>query len=435
MNWIKPPRNACAIILSFFSFVASPFATTMDRFFITAAHAGDWPQVLGPHRNGQAVSEKPIASDWKTNPPKLLWQVYVGNGFSGAAVVAGTAYLFDRSGNDERLMAVDLKTGKEKWHANWPSSYRASINPDNGPRAVPLVSTDRVVCYGAAGDLVCIDLQSGKIVWKRPLRKELGAEDGYFGAGSSPILIGKTIVINVGGKTAGIVGIDLANGKTLWQSTNYDASYASPVAVAGDKPRALVVTRLKTVLVDVATGKALSEINFGARGPTVNAATPLQVGDNRFLLTASYGIGAVLVKVDGDQLKTEWKQSELLASQYNSPVLWQGLAIGANGREDLGDVSLRAINFEEQQVVWNEPISGPTHIIAIENQLLLVGLTGELSLGVPSLSSFEKQASFSMDTTQLMKYRALPAYADGILVVRANDDGQSSEFRAYAMPH
>ncbi len=168
--------SVLAIILSFAVF-GEPWSSGISR-----CHAGDWPQILGPNRDSQALGEAPLKSDWKVDPPQVLWSAPIGSGYSGAAIAGGLVYLVDRTGNQERLQAVDLLTGRNQWQVTWPATYRSSMDPDSGPRAVPVISQGKAVCYGAAGDLVCIDIRQGKLLWNQPLRKQYRAEDGYFGA-------------------------------------------------------------------------------------------------------------------------------------------------------------------------------------------------------------------------------------------------------------
>lgn len=70
------------------------------------AKAGDWPQILGPHRNGIADTER-IAGTWPADGPKTLWQEAVGTGFAGVSVARGTAVLFHRVGEQEIVVALD----------------------------------------------------------------------------------------------------------------------------------------------------------------------------------------------------------------------------------------------------------------------------------------------------------------------------------------
>jgi hypothetical protein len=196
------------------------------------------------------------------------------------------------------------------------------------------------------------------------------------------------------------------------------------------------VTRLRTVLLDVGSGQVFSEIDFGARGPTVNAATPLAVGDNRYLLTASYGIGAHLIKIDGQKIERLWKRVDLLASQYNSPVLLDGKVIGVDGREDLGEVALKVIDIDKPEVLWERPLSGPTHLIAAGKNLLELSIDGNLAVSHLSGGKLERTAEFAIPQTSpgRDRYRALPALADHILVVRRTQDANHGEFIALELP-
>lgn len=423
---------AMTIILSFSVFGAALSSSSYP------VRAGDWPQVLGPQRNSQAVNETPLGTDWKTTKPKELWRVPAQSGYSGAAIVDGTAFLFDRDASDERLRAVKLATGEQIWKAAWSATYRSSMDPDSGPRAVPTVAQGRVVCYGAAGDLVCVNASSGKLLWQRHLRKEYAAEDGYFGAGSSPLITDGVIIANIGGKKAGVVGVSLESGETLWQATTYDASYASPIALEVEgKPAALVVTRLHTILLDVKTGEVMSDVTFGSRGPTVNAATPLRLGDNYILLTASYNIGAYLFKLDGSQLDLQWNQADLLASQYNSPLLMGDIVVGVHGREDAPDVELRGIYSCLPNLMWQHPLTGPAHLIGVGDHLLVVALDGEVSLGTVSAAGFKTEGAFSIASPSRVGkqlYRSLPALSNHVLLVRSTRDASGGEFIAYQLP-
>lgn len=433
---MRPSASIAHALTIILSFSAAVLGLSSQNHQV---YGGDWPQILGPHRDGQAIDEQPIATNWIASPPRQLWERSGKAGYSGAAISGGRAYLFNRDEDEECITAVDLRNGHTVfWETKWPATYRSSMNPDSGPRAVPTVYRDRVLCYGAAGDLVSVDSATGKIMWQRALRKELFADDGYFGAASSPIVIDGVIVANIGGKKGGIVGLDAKTGATLWQATDYDASYASPIAVEiGGKAAALVVTRLRTVLIEAASGTIIGEIDFGARGPTVNAATPLPVGNERFLLTASYGIGAHLIAFQEGKLQRSWKDVNLLAGQYNSPVLIDSVAVGVNGREDLGEVQLRAIDLNGPRVLWEEPLPGPTHLIAVGNQLLQVTIDGELRVGRISAKGIDNEAKFRLRNAERGAphlYRALPAFSNHVLILRANITATTSNFIAYELP-
>lgn len=393
--------------------------------------AQDWPQILGPNRDGSVVLPAQIASEW---PNKLtpVWTANIGSGYAGAAISDNLVFVAHREANQEKLRALDLATGKKIWEAAWKATYSGTINPDAGPRAVPAIEDGKVVSYGAAGDLVCMRAQDGKLLWQRNLRQEYDADDGYFGAGSSPLIVDGKVIACPGGKDAGVVAVDLSTGKTIWTATEYDASYSSPVLVNdGNRKLLLIEMRLNTILVDLQSGKILGDIKFGGRGPTVNAATPLLVGDGTYLLTASYNIGTTIVSVSAGQLVEKGRGLDLLSSQYNSPVGFGDLVFGINGREDAGIATLRAIDVPSQKVLWEKDDIGVSHLLKANEKILMLGLDRRLRLVEASGKEYRELATTTLPDAL---YRALPALSGNRLIVRATFGADSGELYCFELP-
>jgi len=110
--------------------------------------AGEWPQILGPNRNGTAVDET-IATAWPQAGPPVLWQRETGSGFAGAAVAGGRAVLYHRLGDEQVVEAVNATTGEVLWKAAFDTFYVPSYTHDAGPRVVPILHDGRVYLYGA----------------------------------------------------------------------------------------------------------------------------------------------------------------------------------------------------------------------------------------------------------------------------------------------
>src|SRR5262245_60779787 len=115
------------------------------------AAAGDWPQILGPERNGHAAGER-LLEAWPASGPKLAWRSKLGSGYAGAAAVGKRVLVFHRVGASERVECLDAATGKQTWKADFAASYREGIDADKGPRCVPLAFGNAVYAFGAAGD-------------------------------------------------------------------------------------------------------------------------------------------------------------------------------------------------------------------------------------------------------------------------------------------
>lgn len=379
------------------------------------AAAGDWPQILGPQRNGVADNEKLADSFPKKGPPQV-WQKEIGEGFAGVAVSDSKAILFHRVGDEERAQAFDAATGKPLWMRPFPTTYASSISPDNGPRCVPVIHDGRVFLLGAAGGLHCVSLADGKPVWSRDVVKDFGAPEGYFGIGTTPIVEGNKLLVNVGGKAnSGIVAFAIADGSTLWQATDEQASYSSPVAVTqGGVRHVIFVTRLSALSIDPENGKVRWKLPFGARGPTVNAANPLVLGDHLFL-SASYGVGAVYAKFGKDKTQTVWENNDTMSSQYATCVVHEGLLYGVDGRADQGSASLRCFDPRTGKVQWTESNFGMATLILADRKLILVKEDGTLVLAAATPEKYRELGRARVLSTTT---RALPALSNGLLYVR-----------------
>lgn len=378
---------------------------------------GDWPQILGPNRDGNAIGEE-LADDWSNTKPTELWQISVGQGYAGPVVKDNRVLVFHRKSGNEQLDCVSAVDGTDLWSATWPASYAGGIDSDRGPRCVPLIEGKRVFVFGAGGDLHCADFETGEKLWSRPLGKEYKAADGYFGFGSSPILVGNHLMVNVGGRGRGtcIVSVDPESGQTQWTSFQDAASYSSPIAWRSKgTDAAIFVSRFHLVCVQPSDGNVLFDLPFGARGPTVNAASPVLLGDDGLFVTASYRIGAKYFLLNGTKPKLQWESDDMLSSQYPTPIYHDGHLYGVHGREDGAPASLRCVDVAGQKIAWRKNGVGMAHLIKTDDKLLVMTTDGELILAKLSPSSYEEngRVEISKATT-----RAMPALSNGHLFVK-----------------
>jgi outer membrane protein assembly factor BamB len=389
-----------------------------------AAAAGEWPQILGPARNGAAAGDERLADAWPTDGPRQVWQRDVGAGVAGVAVVGDRGFLFHRLGDREVLEAFDTATGMTIWSDGHATRFVPQVGGGDGPLCVPVVYEGKVVVHGAEGMLACIDAATGRRLWERPTHRDFNAQEGYFGAGSTPLVAGGRVIVNVGGRKeeAGIVAFDLATGETLWAATREAAGYSAPVAVdVAGVPHALVVTRLSCLLLESATGRVRWTFPFGQRGPTVNAATPVLLAADRFLVTAAYGIGSVCATFDADGPRPVWQGVESLASQYATPVLVGGRLYATDGRDDVPPADLVCLDPDTGRVLWRESGFGYGTLLIADGRILVVKTDGDLLLVRPDparLDVIARARPFADDPGGGCQVRALPALAHGTLYLR-----------------
>jgi outer membrane protein assembly factor BamB len=377
--------------------------------------AADWPQLLGPTRDGHSAETK-LNWDWPKDGPPIVWKKDIGSGWASPVVAGGKLFLFHRVADDEVLMCLDPATGKQVWASAYQAKYRDDFGFDDGPRATPVVADGKIFTLGANGDLRALELPDGKELWKRNLLADYKAEKGFFGVGGSPIVIDKKLLVNVGGKGAGVVAFDAATGKELWKSTSDPASYSSPVAAEIDgKLAAIFLTRFGLRVFDPANGKVLYELAWRPRlNESVQAATPLVWKDEIFL-TVSYSTGAVLAKTKGGELEEVWSNDKSLSAQYSTPVRVGDYIYGVHGRADVGTAQLRCVEWKTGTVKWSEPKFGVSAIIAVDDGLLALTEAGDLVRFDASANGYKERARASILTKPT---RAAPALSDGLLFAR-----------------
>lgn len=238
---------------------------------------------------------------------------------------------------------------------------------------------------------------------------------GFFGVASSPVVEGKRALLNVGGTAGGIVAFDEATGKTVWTATTDEASYSSPlVADVGGTRLALFLTRNGLAGIDPASGQIRFQRRFRSRSQaSVNAATPLVAGDLLFL-SASYETGALLLQVNGSDLKEVWSSDDALSNHYATSVLREGTLFGFHGRQEFGQ-SLRSIALRTGKVQWSVDDFGAGTVTLAGSRLLILRESGELVLAPASPLEFRPTSR-----AQLLPgtVRAYPAVAQGFLYAR-----------------
>ena len=201
----------------------------------------------------------------------------------------------------------------------------------------------------------------------------------------------------------------------LWMATDDEASYSSGAgATIGGRRSAVFLTRNGLVGLDPVTGKVQFQRRWRSRqAASVNAATPVVIGDLIFV-SAEYGPGAAVLRMNGSNLNDLWASDDVLSNHYATSVYSGGYLYGFHGRQEYGQ-SFRAVEMESGQVKWSENRFGAGTVTLVGNRLLIMRENGEMVLAQVSPNAFRPLARAQILPPTV---RAYPAIADGFVYVR-----------------
>ncbi|MCG8650256.1 MAG: PQQ-like beta-propeller repeat protein, partial [Pirellulales bacterium] len=179
----------------------------------TGSDAADWPQLFGPRRT-RVAPDQPVNLTWGTSGPPQKWSIEIGSGYGSPVVWQGYVVFNHRIDDEEIIQCVQADNGATVWQHRYPTTFECDVEYSSGPYSTPLIEDGKVYAVGGQGQLFCLELASGEMVWQRNLHDEFELEDGLFPVGSTPALSDGRLVFNLGAaeKDAGIIALDAATG-------------------------------------------------------------------------------------------------------------------------------------------------------------------------------------------------------------------------------
>jgi outer membrane protein assembly factor BamB len=303
----------------------------------------DWPCFLGPDRNGHSRETKLLKS-FPEEGLTLVWEMRTGLGYAAPAIVGDRLVFTHREGNEAHIDCLNTETGQRYWRFSYPCEYRARYISNNGPRSSPSIEGDRVYVHGVEGMLHCLDLQTGRVVWKRDIAAEFQVPDHFFGVVASPMVYRDLLIQNIGAPGGpSVAAFDLATGKLVWGSGDeWGPSCASPVVAQSHGRERLFVmgggeSRPPTgglMVMDPLTGTMDFTHPFRSRTyESVNGASPV-VGDERVFLTSSYGVGTAGLALEPDGSYEELWSTRRIGLQFANPIYQEGHVYVVDGQAD-----------------------------------------------------------------------------------------------------
>jgi outer membrane protein assembly factor BamB len=301
---------------------------------------GAWPRFRGANFDAISSENTALARTWPADGPGLLWSVDVGEGYGGAAVLAGRVYVldYDRENQADVIRCLSLADGEEIWRYSYPVKVKRWHGMS---RTVPAVTDEYVVTIGPKGHVTCLDSTTGEFRWMLNLVREFGTKVPQWYAAQCPLIDnGRAIIAPAG--DALMIAVDCATGQIVWETANPDKwvmTHSSIIPMefngtrfyvycGGDKARGGIVG------VSAQDGTVLWKTDKWKL--RTNVPSPVVIGDDRIFLTAGYGQyenGCMMLRlseIDGSIAAQPvfMHQTDVFGSMQQTPIFYDGHIYG-----------------------------------------------------------------------------------------------------------
>ena len=409
----------------------------------SSADASDWPQWQGPNRD--AISkETGLLKEWPKEGPPLAWRIKgLGGGYSAPSIAAGRIFGMSTREDNEVVWALSESDGKPVWSTPVGQVVSQSMpQGQEGPGCTPTVDGDRLYVISDSGELACLQVSDGKIVWQRSLVRDLGGRMPTWSYRESPLIDGDKLICTPGGSDALMAALDKRTGKTIWKTKapegvgggqarrgrfiNSAVAYASAIAIDFAGQRQYVQLTAKTLLgVAASDGKVLWRYDKPANPSGINCSTPIY-HDGMVFDASAYGAGGGVVKLSDDghggvKADEVWF-SKKMQNHHGGVILFDGCLYGANGGNEGG--ALICLDFQTGKVLWDQRTErrAPKGSVALADDRLYYRCEdGTMLLIEPSPKEYLERGRFRQPDRSAAPDWSHPVIANGKLYLRDQD--------------
>ncbi len=372
--------------------------TLLFALFVVSARAQvsqssfDWPQWRGPDRSGVS-RETGLARQWGASGPTQAWSTTTaGAGYGSLAISGDRIFVQGLRGRESGVSALNRADGKPVWSkVVGPSSFD---DRGPGPRSTPTVDGDRVYVLTESGDLACLRVQDGSVVWQRNILRDFGGRNPPWLVSESPLVDGPNVIVTPGGRGAGMAALDKMTGKTVWTSRELDdaAAYSSVIAADVQGVRTLMtLTAEAGVGVRAQDGRLMWRFEPVANN-TANIATPI-FADNKVFYTTNYGTGAALLGLtakSGMVSAAPIYTTREMQNHHGGVVLVNGYVYGFNNS------ILTCLEFATGKMMWRDRSVGKGSLISADGHLYLLSENGIVGLAEATPTGYREKGRFQI---------------------------------------
>lgn len=313
--------------------------------------AEDWPRWRGAHGDG-GWNAKDIPADFSQREPERLWKQEIGGGYGGVTMSDGRIYVMDRQKMPkevERVLCFDAESGKPLWAHAWEVAY-GSMDYGTGPRSSVNISDGKAYALGATGVALCLQADSGKVVWQVDTVAKFGAKIPTWGFAASPLVDGGRVLLHVGaGQNGSVVALDKDSGAEVWRGGPDPAGYCTPEIITHADTRQLIAWGPEHVQ---SLNPQTGETNWTYPYPItygVSIAQPLY--RDGLLLVSGYWHGAKVLKLGSTpkEVTLAWENEKDICGLMSAPLYKDGVVYMLDKNR-----GLQAFELKTGQILWSD---------------------------------------------------------------------------------
>jgi outer membrane protein assembly factor BamB len=314
---------------------ASTFAAALVCAFCTGLVASepihpntyDWPRWRGASGEGRLLGAD-VKETWPAEGLKQIWKRPIGGGYAGIVVAGNKVITLDRQTAPEeveRVLCVNASTGDPIWTHADRVAYE-NLDYGNGPRACPNIVGDRVYTLGALGQVNCLSLADGNVLWQKHLQNDLHGRMPTWGYAASPLVIRDRVIVQPGGLDGwSVVALDAKSGEVVWHSLSDEAGYTWPIVVhSGGIDQLICWTPSHVRGLELATGKPLWEVPYEI---TYGVAIATPIAHDGLVVVSGYWHGSKAIRLGEkpEDAKLEWEENRYLRGLMSQALYKDGL--------------------------------------------------------------------------------------------------------------
>ena len=383
----------------------------------------------GPHRDGK-YDETGLMKQWPQDGPQLLWETLeIGKGYSSPVIVGNRLYItgMDEDESHEVFYAFTLDGQKiyaTVYSTPWTKSY-----PET--RTTPAIENGKAYVISGSGDVVCIQINDGSIVWKVEGDKLFRRKTGNWGTAECPLIYDDKVVFMPGGDETTMVALSKADGSVLWKSESLheQSNYTSSLLLMHNGHRQIVSVTQNTVIgVNPDNGQIVWKYNDWGRNSedcsrgfeSIAPNTPIYK-DGEIFISNGYDMGAMKLKLNDDATAVSlvWKNEDL-DTHHGHQILLDGVIYGSNWINNTSG-NWVAIDWNTGQTLWENSWSGGKSkgsIIYCDGMLYTYDeRRGFVGLVKPSREKFDVVSEFRITKGSGPNW-AHPVINNGVLYIR-----------------